>query len=324
MTRRAVVVIPTLNEAAQIGGLLAQFARNDADRVVQILVVDGGSTDATRALVADAALRDPRIALVDNPARRQGPGINRAIATATPTADTIVRVDAHAGYPDDYVAEILDRFAQTGADMVATRLATTGTTCRQRGIAAASNSRAGTGGSAHRVGGEPGWIDHGHHAGMDRHLFERAGGYDETFDANEDAELDYRIRRLGGRIWMAADIVVDYHPRRTFRALAIQYFRYGTGRARTFLKHRERLRPRQLAAPAIVVGLAASLLAALASPWLLLPAALYVAAVALVALGLAIRLRSLCALGAGPAIAIMHVAWGIGFLRELASPARRD
>ncbi|MBB4152246.1 succinoglycan biosynthesis protein ExoA [Sphingomonas jinjuensis] len=324
MTRRAVVIIPTLNEADQIGGLLAQFARNDPARVVQILVADGGSTDATRDIVADAAATDARIALIDNPARRQAPGINRAVAAAMPDADTIIRVDAHAGYPDDYAERILACFAETGADMVATRLATIGTTCRQRAIAAASNSRAGTGGAAHRVGGEPGWIDHGHHAGMDRRLFEMAGGYDDGFDANEDAELDYRIRRVGGRIWMAADIVVDYHPRRTFRALAVQYFRYGTGRARTFLKHRERLRPRQLAAPAIVVGLAASMIGGLASPWLLLPAALYAGAVAFVAIGLAVKLRSGCALGAAPAIAVMHVAWGIGFLRMLASSAARE
>lgn len=318
MSRIATVVIPTLNEAARIGGLLAQLSRTDPGTVVEILVADGGSEDQTRAIVADAAARDERVRLIDNPARRQGPGINRAVAQAASGADTIVRIDAHATYPDDYVAQILARFAETGADMIAVRLDTRGVTCRQRGIAAASNSVAGTGGSAHRIGGRSGFVDHGHHAGMDRRLFDEAGGYDETFDANEDAEFDYRIRRLGGRIWLAADIAVGYIPRATFAALFTQYRRYGEGRARTFLKHRERLRARQLAAPAVVLGLGASLIGGLVSSWLLVPAICYFGAIAVVAAGLAWRARSGCALFAAPALVIMHLAWGLGFLRTFA------
>lgn len=319
MTRRAVAVIPTLDEAAYIGGLLAQLSRQPADILAEIIVTDGGSTDATRALVGKAARADPRIRLIDNPQRIQSAGINRAVAAADPRADTIVRIDAHARYPDDYVPRLLAAFDATGATMVAVRLDTQGQTCVQRGIAAAANSRIGSGGSAHRVGGISAFVDHGHHAGMDRAAFRHVQGYDESFVANEDAELDLRIRRAGGRIWLAGDIAVTYFPRRTLAALARQYWRYGRGRAQTFAKHGERLRPRQMLPPLLVAGTALVVALSPLQPELLLLPAGYVVLVVAAALALLRRQPSLCTLAAAPAAAIMHFAWGAGFLAGLAS-----
>lgn len=314
MSRTVAIVIPTLNEEARIGGLLAQVSRLPGDLVVDIMVADGRSTDRTRALVEEAARMDPRVRLIDNPARLQAAGVNRAVAVADPRADTIVRIDAHAFYPDDYVPCIVAAFAQTGADMVAIRLNTQGQTCLQRGIAAAQNSKVGSGGSAHRVGGYRGFVDHGHHAGMDRAMFVSVGGYDERFAANEDAELDSRIRRAGGRIWLAGDIEALYFPRRTLSALWRQYRRYGQGRARTFLKHRERLRARQMLPPLLPIAILGSLLLAPVLPWLLAVPALYAALLVGTAFALVRQTGRSCALFAAPATATMHLAWGIGFL----------
>lgn len=327
MSRRVAVVIPTLNEAARIGDLLDQVARQPASLVCDILVADGRSGDATRAIVEARARRDPRIRLVDNPDRLQAAGINRAVALADPAADTIVRIDAHAHYPDDYIPRIVAAFGDSGAAMVATRLVTQGRTCLQRGIAAAQNSRVGTGGSAHRIGGASGFVDHGHHAGMDREMFDRVGGYDARFAANEDAEFDVRVRRAGGRIWLATDIEVDYQPRSTLRALARQYWKYGQGRAGTILKHGERPRLRQMLPPMVVAVLAVSLLASVVFAPLLAVPALYAAALVVATLALLRRHPSPCTLAAAPALAVMHVAWGTGFLVAMArgrpEPIRR-
>jgi len=313
MTRTALVVLPTLNEERRIGGLLDQLAQFPATMVPEILVADGRSTDRTRAIVAEHAGRDPRIRLVDNPRRVQAAGINAAVADARSDADTIVRMDAHAAYPDDFVACVLAAFAETGADMVAVRLDTRGETCLQRGIAAAMNSRIGTGGSAHRVGGFSGFVDHGHHAGMDRALFNRIGGYDPGFVANEDAEFDYRARAAGGRIWLDGTIAVGYFPRRTLGALFHQYRRYGIGRAGNFLKHRERLRLRQMLPPVMASGITGSILLAPFYPLLLAVPIGYAAMLVVAATGMALGLRDRCALAAGPAMAIMHMAWGLAF-----------
>lgn len=322
--RRAAIIIPTLNEAERIGRLLAQFALEPADRVVDILVADGGSGDGTRAIVRDAARQDGRIRLIDNPDMIQAAGFNRAVALASRDADTLIRVDAHADYPDDYVQRILEAFARTGAEMVAVRLDTRGITARQRGIAAASNSRAGSGGSAHRVGGFSGFVDHGHHAGMDRAMFDRVGGYDQNFVANEDAEFDARVRAAGGRIWLAGNIEIAYYPRRTFSALFRQYLRYGRGRAQTRAKHREKLKPRQIA-PVLVVGAcsAALMLAPVQAAMLAIPAA-YVVAVTAATLALLHGSPRWPTLLAAPALIVMHWAWGIGFISQAIKTAFRQ
>lgn len=319
---RAAVIIPTLNEAARIGGLLAQLSRLPPETVATIAVADGGSTDATRALVAEAAARDPRIQLVDNPARLQSAGINRAVAVLPNDIRVFVRIDAHAAYPEDYIPRVLGVMAMTGVPMIATRLRTVGRTCTERGIAAASNSRGGNGGSAHRLGGASGYVDHGHHAGIDRALFDRLGGYDESFDTNEDAEFDLRVRRAGACIWLAAEIEVDYAPRGTLAALARQYYRYGRGRARTFQKHGERLRLRQMLPPAVLVTVAGAVLLAPVVPALLLLPLLYLLLIAGLTLGLLRAAPSRCTLLAAPAMVAMHLAWGAGFLRQLAQGSK--
>ncbi len=324
MKHRVAIVIPALNEAERIGALLSQFSQETPELVVDILVADGGSRDGTRTIVRNAARNDHRIRLIDNPAIIQSAGINRAVALAKSEADILIRVDAHADYPDDFIGRIVQAFDRTGAAMIAVRLDSRGTTARQRGIAAASNSRLGTGGSAHRMGGFSGFIDHGHHAGISRTMFERIGGYDESFVANEDAEFDARVRAAGGRIWMAGDIAIVYHPRSTFGALFGQYRRYGRGRAQNWAKHGERLRVRQIA-PVAIVGLCSSAIAAV--PIVPAMAAIplgYLAMVCAATIALLPTQRRASTLLAAPAMVVMHWAWGIGFIGQAVTHAIRE
>ena len=67
------IVIPVLDEERRLGPCL-EGLRAQGDLVREILVVDGGSNDGTRALVLVAAARDPRVRLVD--AARTPPGWN--------------------------------------------------------------------------------------------------------------------------------------------------------------------------------------------------------------------------------------------------------
>ena len=317
MNRLAAVLIPTLDEAASIGELLAQIARQPAGVITEIMVVDGGSRDTTRAIVAAAAQRDARIRLIDNPDRIQSAGLNRAAAALTSSADTLVRIDAHARYPEDYVPRVLAAMAAAQVPMLAVRLHTVGGTCLQRGIAAALNSRLGTGGAGHRVGGASGIVDHGHHAGIDRRWFDMLGGYDTSFVANEDAEFDLRVRRAGGRVWLQADIAVEYTPRATLGALARQYWRYGRGRAMTYVKHGERLRLRQAVPPAAVAAMSIAVVVAPVLPAALILPMAYLAIVAAATLLLFGRVPVGCTLMAAPATVVIHWAWGLGFIVQL-------
>lgn len=313
---RVAIVIPTLNEEAHIAGVLDALATQARDDVAEILVVDGGSSDATRTIVGEIAAIDPRIRLIDNPGRLQSAAVNLAARVADSAVTLLIRADAHAEYPAGFVSALIAAHERTGAESVVNQLHSVGETCFQRAVAAVSNSRFGTGGSLHRIGGASGFVDHGHHALFDRAWFQRVGGYDESFVANEDAEYDARLRAGGGRIWFTDDAPITYLPRSSPRALARQYYRYGMGRARTRRKHGEPLRLRQAIPPILLTALVVGLAAALVWPPALIIPAAYAAGVVLATAILVRRTRDACVLGALVGLPVMHLCWGWGFLRE--------
>lgn len=315
------VVVPTLNEAAHIRACLASLIGDGAFMAgVAIVVADGGSTDATRDIVADLARTHPSVRLIDNPGRLQSAGINAAVDRAGDRRRYLVRCDAHAVYPAGYVRQVAQALAaRPEAASVAGVLDATGQGCFQRASAWVVDTPLGSGGSAHRGGRRSRWVDHGHHAGFRLDWFRRIGGYDATFSHNEDAEYDHRLGLAGGRVWLDAGLRTDYVVRPTAGALWSQYWRYGRGRARTIRKHGMRPRARQLIPVLNLIVLTACLLIAPFWPWALILPGLYLLLLAGISCAGAVALRGPCGLWAGPVLGIMHNAWGAGFLRQMAA-----
>lgn len=310
------IVIPCLNEAESLPDLIAQFTTENPDS--PIVVADGGSTDGSRDIVTDLARRHPQVTLLDNPAKIQAAGINRAVTAFGGDRRWLVRIDAHCTYPPDYVARLLTTAETRGATSVVVPMVSFGTSCFQRAAAAAQNSVLGTGGSAHRHVGAGGFVDHGHHALMRLELFRAVDGYRADMSHNEDAELDHRLGLAGGRIWLEPALALGYASRRTPGALWRQYWRYGRGRARTVRLHGMRLKTRQLI-PLAVPG--AILLAGLAPWWppACLPAAIWAAASLGAGIAVGARAGGGCALAAGAAAMVMHAGWGLGFVSKVFS-----
>src|SRR5207244_2291921 len=90
-----------------IGPMLDSMLANayPGDRL-EVLIVDGMSDDGTRAVITDYASRYPMIQLLDNPERTTPHALNLGIARAR--GRIIMRMDAHAAYPTNYIAD-LDR-----------------------------------------------------------------------------------------------------------------------------------------------------------------------------------------------------------------------
>ncbi len=314
--KRALIVIPALNEAWVIARVVAQIL--DDERLVDplVVVVDGGSTDGTRKIVREISQRDTRVRLLDNPARLQSAGLNLAVATMAGDRPWLVRVDAHSEYPKNYASSLIDEALRTGASSVVVSVNTIGETVFQRAVAAAQNSHLGTGGSPHRNAGGRCWADHGHHGLCDLSAYRRVGGYDESFSHNEDAELDIRLVQSGARIWLTDRVHSNYHPRRTPGALLRQYFNYGRGRARTVLKHRTPLKLRQALPLAIAPAVAGLALAPLFWPCAI-PVLAWAAAALTYGAALALRHGDAALLLSGPAAMIMHLGWSTGFWTQL-------
>ena len=316
--KRVLAVVPTLNEEPHIERVVTALLDEAGDFAgMRVVVADGGSSDGTAARVEELARRHAQVSLIHNPARIQSAALNLAARRFGREADVLIRCDAHSLYPAHFCQSLIETLARTGADAVVVPLDSIGDTCLQRAVAWVSNSPIGTGGSAHRAGRRSGFVDHGHHAAFRMERFRDAGGYDESFTHNEDAELDCRQRALGARVYLDADIRVGYRPRPSLPGLWRQYFRYGAGRSRTARRHPGSLRLRQLAVPAHLALSAAALALAPVFPLALAWPAFYLAVLAGTSLFLAGRHHSACGLLAGPAAAVMHTAWACGFLSAL-------
>ncbi|MGO9558169.1 MAG: glycosyltransferase family 2 protein [Acidimicrobiales bacterium] len=304
------VIMPVLNEAAMLEGCLEAIASQDYPLIEEIVVADGGSTDATRAVAAKVEL----VKIVDNPRRSRPAGLNVAIAHAR--SDVLVRVDARTRLAPDYVSRCVAALESSGAAIVGGPMRYSCDNARERGIAAAMMSRVGAGPAEfRRLGGEARYVDTVYLGAFRAKVIADLGGYDEWSGGNEDAELAFRAQSAGG-VYLDPRIVSTYAVREGLEPLARQFFRYGRNRARTIRKHPASLSARQLVIPALAVGLL--------SPWRRPVLASY--------LGVVLGRTALEAVrdpGAAPVLMValptMHASWGAGFVRGMlgaSAPAR--
>lgn len=315
------VIFAVKNEArhlrAAVGAVQAQAGATISDIAIAIAPSD----DDTVAIATDLAATDPRIRIIDNPDSWVSHGLNRAIAATT--GDIVVRVDGHCELAPDYVATAAATMARTGASVVGGIQRAIGTTPTQRAIAAAMTSPLGVGDAKFHYGGQEGPTDTVFLGVFRRDALEAVGGFNESLLRNQDYDLNWRIRQSGGVVWFDPSLAVDYLPRATFGGLWRQYVDYGWWKQIMLRDNPQSLKARQLAAPLLVAGLAASGVAAGATrrwwmlgPWLAYGAGLVAGAAAATDQPLETRRRL-------PAVfATMHVAWGSGFWASLLSGRR--
>lgn len=306
------IAMPCLDEERFIEACVRSVLAQDYPRDrIELLVADGGSRDRTREILARLIADDPRIQLIDNPHRIQAAGMNEIVRVAR--GDVIVRMDVHCEYAPDYVRKCVDVLERTGADNVGGPQRARATTRFQQALCAALASPLGVGGAKYRSADNEGFVDTVFLGAFRRRVFERIGMYDPRAITNEDAELNQRIVESGGKVYLSPEIVVHYHPRESFRALAKQYFRYGRGRARTLLK-RGKLLSLRPAIPFLMVAGASALLATSAvQPFTPFAFAAY----ALATGAEAVRVGRSAGASAIPIVwaifPVLHVSHGVGF-----------
>ena len=314
------VIIPVLNEERFLKQSVQAILNQNYSGQFEIILALGPSKDQTNVIAQELA-QDKRIKLVENPSGRTASALNNAIKNSN--FDIIVRLDGHAIVDSDYIKNAVNTLLESGADNVGGLMKAEGTNAFEKSVAAAMTSKFGVGNAPFHVGGKSGEVDTVYLGTFRKSALERVGYFDESFIRAQDWEMNYRIRKTGGKIWFNPDLVVSYRPRKNILQLAKQYFEYGQWRKQVTKTYPETVSMRYLAPPVTVSGLIAGFVMVLFSKildinWLQigwLAPLVYLTVILLAFLSIGSKIGLLSRLYLLLVLPTMHLSWGVGFLK---------
>jgi len=318
------VVIPVYNESKHIEKCVASVLNQDypAEKM-EILLVDGMSNDGTPDIIERLSAEDHRIKYLQNPRRIVPSALNIGIKAAR--GEIIVRMDCHCIYPPIYVSTLVGKLVELDAANVGgvwlTEPANDSSVCLS--IALCSSHPFGTGPSLHKIG-----CDHVMETDtvpfgcFRKAIFDQIGFFDEEMGRNEDEELNGRITRAGGRIYIVPDVKMHYVSRDSLGKMIQMYYHYGLWKPLVNKKVGNAVTYRQFIPPLFVVGFVLGLLLGL----------LFRPILAIWAFVMLLYLAITCCIGIKAAVAhrrpalclmmpitflCMHFAYGIGYLKGI-------
>jgi cellulose synthase/poly-beta-1,6-N-acetylglucosamine synthase-like glycosyltransferase len=316
------VVLPARNEERFIRNCLQSLLATEypADRI-EFLVVDGDSDDNTAGIVLQMSRVDRRIKLLRNPRRTVPQAMNTGIRASR--GDVIVRVDAHAEYPANYIRQSVHALIATGADNVGGTWRTLpgSRSPMAQAIALALTHSFGVGNASFRVGGKSGFVDTVPFGAFRREVFEQVGLFNECLTRHQDYELNSRIRRSGGTVYLDRGLQCNYYARPTLWSLLKQKLADGRWCVYSWSVCPEAYAfrhafPGIVTAVALLLGAAAILMPATLAI-LALCAGSYVVAVTAATIDLLTTRRSLAALLCPLVFPVLHFGMGIGVIAGL-------
>jgi succinoglycan biosynthesis protein ExoA len=319
------VVLPIRNEARYIRGCIEYLLQQDypADRI-EILIVDGRSTDNTRDIVQAIINEHPErtISLLDNPQQIVPPALNIGIQAAR--GEFIIRMDGHTVPDNTYITACVNALQKTGAANVGGLIRPAGSNRFGRAVALAQSHPIGAGDAKFHYAQEPQYVDTVYMGAFRKDIFASAGLFDESMIRNQDYEMNVRIRNAGGTVYLDPAIKSRYAPRNSPRKLWKQYFEYGWWRVQTMRRHPHSWRWRQVIPPVFVGTFILLLFLSFFLPWarplFALQATPYLLALAYATFSVRGRVQDGLELLYFPvAVAILHFSWGLGFILNILS-----
>ena len=321
------VIIPTRNECEAIQRCLDCIEAQDYRGDVEIIVADGSDDQRTATVIGR---HYPAVRLIDNPWGDISPGLNLALDAAE--GEIIVRCDSRSLLPPDYISRVVGLFSSLPDDvwvisgMVSVENVESFTSMFQSAVGMAIASPFGSGNSRAKVGGSEGPTESVYLGAFRRDAILRAGKYNESMKHNEDYELNWRIRQMGGVTWFSPDLKIQHTPGPTnIKSLAGKHFNYGRSKAAMLCKYPKSIKPRQLAAPATVLGLVCSaLFVSMGYTVAMIVPVVYLLFLLTGSVAIGVRHRTWNVFMVFIALATMHLSWGVGvFLPRLNYRPRR-
>ena len=219
MTPFISVVIPVLNEKNYIEACLESLLEQTYPKEsMEWIFVDGMSHDGTKEILDQWHKNHPGLIRVfENPQKTVPFAMNKGIVESK--GKYIVRMDVHSTYYPDYIEKCVHYLETTDAMNVGGMAETKSRGAMGAIITKVLSSPFGVGNSQFRIGGKGGEVDTVPFGAFRREVFDQVGLYDERLTRNQDNELNFRIRKAGGKILLFPDIRFIYYGRETVASL---------------------------------------------------------------------------------------------------------
>lgn len=224
------VIVPIYNEEKYIAKCIESIVSQDYPKDdLEVIFVDGMSSDKTRSIIATYVEKYPFIKVLDNPHKIVPYAMNTGIKASI--GEIIIRLDAHTLYQSNYFSVLSKRLLELNADNVGVVCKTDvlNKTPKALAIKEVLSNKFGVGNSTFRTGiNEVKEVDTVPFGCWRRDVFDRYGLYDVRLVRNQDIELNKRIINGGGKIYIVPDTYCTYLARETFKGLAKN--NYGNGK----------------------------------------------------------------------------------------------
>lgn len=223
------VICPIYNEEKYISACIDSIIHQDYPKdSLEVIFVDGMSMDMTRDIVKQYSKQYPYISLIDNPDKIVPIAMNLGIKASI--GDIIIRLDAHAKYPANYFSTLTKALNELDADNVGVVCKTDviNKTPKTLAIKEVLSNKFGVGNSTFRTGiNQTQEVDTVPFGCWKREIFQKYGLYDTRLVRNQDIELNKRIKKGGGHIYIIPECYCTYMARETFKALSKNNFNNG-------------------------------------------------------------------------------------------------
>ena len=196
---------------------------------IEVLLVDSMSTDSTRAIMEDFAAQHPDfkdIRVLVNPNRTLPCGCN--VALKNYTGDAIVRVDAHASIPPEFISKNV-RVLESGEMVCGGQRPNIIDEYSpwKRILLTAEQSMFGSSIASYRHSNQCRYVSSIFHGMYRREVYDKVGPYDERLARTEDNDMSFRIREAGFRICYDPEIVSYQHTRNSLQTMLRQKYLNG-------------------------------------------------------------------------------------------------